>query len=236
MKNHVKTSRRDFVRLSSATAALALTGDFSLGASPSVAAGPDEVLAKLMEGNKRFMNGQTSLLTRRRPEDFAALAQGQAPSAIIVACADSRVAPELVFDQGIGDLFVVRVAGNVVSGAGPVVKGSLEFAVAELGARLILVLGHSACGAVNAAITHIESDDLLPGSIGPLVDIIKPAVAMAAGEPGDKLTNVIRANVRRCVETIKSLDPILSKFAGSGELKVVGGTYELKTGQVDVFA
>jgi carbonic anhydrase len=197
---------------------------------------PDAVLARLIEGNERFMAGKTSLLTRRRPEDFAALAEGQAPSAIVIACADSRVAPELIFDQGIGDLFVVRVAGNVVSGAGPIVKGSIEFAVAELGARLIMVLGHSQCGAVKAAAEHIEANDTLPGSIGPLVEIIRPAVSRAEGRPGDKLTNVIRANVERCVETLQGLDPILSKFSKSGELKVVGATYELRSGKVEVLA
>jgi carbonic anhydrase len=104
---------------------------------------PSAVLAKLLEGNKRFMNGQTSLLTRKRPQDFAELAEGQAPSAIIVACADSRDAPELIFDQGVGDLFVVRVAGNPVTGAGPIVKGSIEYAVAELGCRLIRTTGQN---------------------------------------------------------------------------------------------
>ena len=99
---------------------------------------PGAVLAEVLEGNKRFMKGQTSLLTRKRPQDFAELAEGQAPSAVIVACADSRVAPELIFDQGVGDLFVVRVAGNAVTGAGPIVKGSIEYAVAELGCRLIM--------------------------------------------------------------------------------------------------
>jgi carbonic anhydrase len=210
----------------------------ALSGTRNAAAGiqsPDDVLAKLLEGNKRFMAGQTSLLTRRRPGDFAALAEGQAPSAIILACADSRVAPELIFDQGIGDLFVVRVAGNVASGAGPIVKGSIEFAVAELGARLIMVLGHSQCGAVKAATAHIEARKALPGSIGPLVEIVRPAVALAEGRTGDKLDNVIRANVEKCVETLKGLDPILSTFAKSGELKVVGGVYELQSGKVDVF-
>ena len=127
------------------------------------------------------------------------------------------------------------MAGNVVSEAGPVIKGSIEFAVAELGARLIMVLGHSACGAVKAAIAHIESSDELPGSIGGLVEVIKPAVRDAKDEPGDQLENTIRDNVAKCVERIKTLDPILSKVAASGELKVVGATYELATGKVDVF-
>jgi carbonic anhydrase len=216
-------------------AGLAAAGEVRAFGPADAPADPNAVLARLLEGNKRFMAGQTSLLTRRRPEDFAALAEGQAPQAIILACADSRVAPELIFDQGIGDLFVVRVAGNVASGAGPIVKGSIEFAVAELGARLIMVLGHSQCGAVKAATAHVEARDALPGAIGPLVEIIRPAVAMAQGRRGDKLDNVIRANVEKCVETLKGLDPILSKFAKSGELKVVGATYELKTGKVEVF-
>jgi carbonic anhydrase len=194
----------------------------------------DAVLAKLLEGNKRFMNGQTSLLTRRRPQDFAELAEGQAPSAVIVACADSRVAPELIFDQGVGDLFVVRVAGNVVTGAGPIVKGSIEYAVAELGCRLIMVIGHSACGAVKAAIAHIDAKDALPGSIGGLVDLIKPAVIAADGQSGDKLENTIKANVRKCVETIRGLDPILSKAVNSQGLKVVGAVYDLKSGAVEI--
>ena len=163
---------------------------------PAQARDPDSVLARLLEGNKRFVSGQL-VHPGRRPEDFAALAEGQAPVAIIVGCADSRVAPELVFDQGVGDLFVVRVAGNIVSGAGPTVKGSIEFAVAELGARLIMVLGHSQCGAVKAAIEHIDANDALPGSIRDLVDVIRPAVAAVRGKPGDKLDNAIKANVER---------------------------------------
>jgi carbonic anhydrase len=187
----------------------------------------------LFEGNQRFAKGQL-LHPGRRPEDFAALAEGQAPLAIIVACADSRVAPELVFDQGIGDLFVVRVAGNAVGGAGPIVKGSIEFAVAELGARLIMVLGHSQCGAVKAAIEHIDANDVLPGSIRELVDLIRPAAAQVRDKPGDKLANAIKANVKLGVQRLRELDPILSKVAKTGELKVVGATYELKTGIVEV--
>jgi carbonic anhydrase len=196
---------------------------------------PDAVLARLVAGNKRFMEGKTTR-QGRKPEDFAMDAQGQAPAAAILACADSRVAPELIFDQGVGDLFVVRVAGNIVSGTGPVLKASLEFAVAELGVRLIMVLGHSKCGAVKAAITHIEAADELPGSIGELVTLIRPSVVAARGQPGDKLENVTRANVLRCVQTLKNLDPILAKHAKSNELKVIGATYELATGKVEIFA
>lgn len=235
MRSPYRSSRREFVRLTGLAAGVA---GLSLGSTvravqPAAVRDPDAVLARLLEGNKRFVGGQ---LTHpgRKPEDFAALAEGQAPLAVIVGCADSRVAPELIFDQGVGDLFVVRVAGNIVSGAGPTVKGSIEYAVAELGVRLILVLGHSQCGAVKAAIEHIEAKDALPGSIGDLIAPIRPAVGAAAGRPGDKLTNVIRANVEEGVKRLKSLDPILSKFAKANELKVVGATYELRSGKVDV--
>jgi carbonic anhydrase len=227
-------SRRDFVRSAGLATGLMAAGEAGAFALAERPADADAVLAKLVEGNKRFMNGQTSLLTRKRPQDFAELAEGQAPSAVIVACADSRVAPELIFDQGVGDLFVVRVAGNVVTGAGPIVKGSIEFAVAELGCRLIMVIGHTACGAVKAAIAHIDASDALPGSIGGIVDVIKPAVVAAAGQSGDKVENTIRANVRKCVETIRGLDPILSKAVSSQGLKVVGAVYDLKSGMVDL--
>jgi carbonic anhydrase len=195
---------------------------------------PDKVLDQLLEGNRRFVAGKLTN-PRRTPKDFAAQAGGQKPLAVIVACADSRVAPELIFDQGVGDLFVVRIAGNVVSGAGPTVKGSIEYAVAELGVRLIVVLGHSQCGAVKAAIEHIEAKDTLPGSIGELIKPIGPAVTAAKGQKGDLLTNVIKANVLEGVKRLEGLDPIISKLVKTGELKVIGGTYELKTGKIEVF-
>ncbi len=237
MRSMNRSTRREFVRLAGLAAGASGLAIASTGRAASLTASdraPDAVLARLLEGNKRFMSGQL-LHPGRKPEDFAALAEGQAPLAAIVACADSRVAPELVFDQGVGDLFVVRVAGNIVSGAGPTVKGSIEFAVGELGVRLIMVLGHSQCGAVKAAIKHIDSNDALPGSIGDLIDPIRPAVLAAKGRPGDKLENVIRANVEKGVELLKGLDPILSKFARSGELKVVGGSYDLAKGSVEMF-
>jgi carbonic anhydrase len=229
-------SRREFVRSAGLATGLIAGGEAGTFALAEAPPDPDAVLAKLLEGNKRFMNGQTSLLTRKRRQDFAELAEGQAPSAVIVACADSRVAPELIFDQGVGDLFVVRVAGNVVTSAGPIVKGSIEYAVAELGCRLIMVIGHTACGAVKAAIAHIDANDSLPGSIGGLVDVIKPAVMAAAGQSGDKLESTIRENVRKCVETIRRLDPILSKAVSSQGLKVVGAVYDLRSGKVDVLS
>lgn len=233
MKTPDHPSRREFVKL--AGLAAGVTGLVTLPTGQAVAQEgdrkPDAVLAKLIEGNKRFAKGE---LTHpgRKPEDFAPLAEGQAPLAIIVGCADSRVSPELVFDQGVGDLFVVRVAGNVVNNAGALVKGSIEFAVAELGARLIIVLGHGKCGAVKAAIDHIDANDTLPGAIRELVDLIRPAAASVRGKPGDKLQNAIEANVLKGVERLKTLDPIVSGFVAKGEVKVVGAVYELHTGLV----
>jgi carbonic anhydrase len=127
-------------------------------AKPSISA--DEALRQLIEGNARFVKGQP-VSPRRSPEDFRALAEVQYPEAVIVSCADSRVAPEILFDVGVGDIFVVRVAGNVVSGAGVTVKGSIEYAIAELNVPLIVVLGHSGCGTVKAAMKHIDAKDSL---------------------------------------------------------------------------
>jgi carbonic anhydrase len=187
----------------------------------------------LLEGNKRFLKGEVAN-PRRKPQDFAKLAEGQNPLAIIVGCADSRVSPELLFDQGVGDLFVVRVAGNVISGAGATVKGSIEYAVAELSVPLVLVLGHSNCGAVKAAVKHIDANDALPGAINELVNAIKPAVVRAKGLKGDTLENAINANVEIGVERLKNLEPILAAPVKEGKVKVVGGVYDLRTGRVTV--
>lgn len=236
MLNSSESTRREFIGLSlsaGVAGAAMLSATAQAGDERAANRDPKSVLARLLDGNQRFMRGESARVGRK-PEDFAQDAKGQAPLAAIVACADSRVAPELVFDQGMGELFVVRVAGNVVSGTGPLLKGSLEFGVAELGVRLIMVLGHSECGAVKAAIEHIDASDALPGSIGGLVELIKPAVVAAKGQPGNKLDNVIRANVLRCVARLKGLDPILSKMVDKGELQVVGATYELSTGEVKI--
>lgn len=228
-------SRRDFVRLSaSAMAAVAagirpfeLLAETPAGAKIALA----DILPRLMAGNERFVKG-TIEHPGRKPSDFQPLAAGQSPMAVILGCADSRVAPEILFDQGIGDLFVVRVAGNYVTGAGSTVKGSIEYAVAELGSQLIVVLGHSQCGAVKAAIKHIHDHDALPGAINEMVNNIKPAVLESQGKPGDPLENAIVANVRRNVAKLNALGPIIAPRVTKGEVKVVGATYDLATGKV----
>jgi carbonic anhydrase len=238
MENGDRSTRREFIQqITVAAGVVGLNGIRGLAAAGFVDGTarprPEAVLENLLQGNERFVTGKL-VHPRRTPRDFAASAEGQAPLAVIVGCADSRVAPELLFDQGIGDLFVVRVAGNIVSGAGPTVKGSIEYAVAELGARLIFVLGHSGCGACKAAIEHIEANDALPGAIGALINPIRPVVRMVAGQPGDKLANVIKANVQEGVKRLAGLDPILAPLVKSGELKVTGGVYHLQSGRVEL--
>jgi carbonic anhydrase len=233
--NHA--SRREFVQKVGLTVGMAGIAQLTAAHADESTARPkpDEVLQRLIDGNNRFAEGKL-VHAGRTPKDFQALAEGQAPLAIIVACADSRVAPEIIFDQGVGDLFVVRVAGNIVANAGPVVKGSIEYAVAELGTRFILVLGHSQCGAVKAAIAHIDANDGLPGSIGELINPIRPFVKAVAAQSGDKLANVTKANVLGGVKRLEELNPILAPLVKKGELKVVGGVYELATGKIEIFS
>jgi carbonic anhydrase len=237
MCSSTRVSRREFVRLSALAAGLAAGTSARAARSaadkPPGRPGADEVLGRLLRGNKRFVKGEPAH-PRRRPKDFVPLAEGQAPVAVVVGCADSRVAPEVLFDQGVGDLFVVRVAGNVIDGAGAAVKGSIEYAVAELGVPLVVVLGHSQCGAVKAAIKHLDARDALPGSIGDLVETIKPAVSEARGKRGDLLDNAIRAHVIRGVARLKTLGPILAGLVRKKKLKVVGATYDLRSGKVSV--
>jgi carbonic anhydrase len=191
----------------------------------------DQALHDLLAGNQRFALGKT-VGPRRGPQEFQTLAHGQFPEALIVSCSDSRVAPELLFDVGVGDIFVVRVAGNIIDGAGVTVKGSIEYAVAELNVPLILVLGHSNCGAVKAAIQHIDDKDELPGAINGMVELIKPAVARSKGMPGDLLENSIRQNVEIGARKLRGLQPILAPRVKDGKLKVLGGVYDLDTGAV----
>jgi carbonic anhydrase len=234
MKDQVRASRRDFAMVAAA-AAFDPTSSRMLAAPPpepdSRPVNADQALRELLAGNHRFTIGKRQT-PRGRPEEFRALAHGQFPEAVIVSCADSRVAPEILFDVGVGDIFVVRVAGNVVDGAGVTVKGSIEYAVAELNVPLILVLGHTGCGAVKAAIKHLEDKDSLPGAINDLVELIKPAVARSKGMPGDLLENTIRQNVEAGVERLQGLEPILASRVKDGKVKVVGGVYDLLTGAV----
>src|SRR5437870_948307 len=190
---------------------------------PTVA--PAEAIAKLKEGNARNTSGNMQhpgQTTERRSE----LTKSQHPFAVIVSCSDSRVPPEIVFDQGLGDLFVVRVAGNVIDDHG---LGSIEYAVDHLGARLIVVLGHQSCGAVKAAKETIAAKSKAPGHIQSLVTAIQPAVEATAKSD---LGATVEANVKNVVQALRTSTPILKPKVDSGEVQVIGGYYSLDTGAV----
>jgi carbonic anhydrase len=235
MSLHRRLSRREFVAAAGLAAGALETARRADGAEDERPAkrDPDSVLASLLEGNKRFSLGR-SKQPRRAPKDFLAAAEGQNPLAVVVACSDSRVTPELLFDLGVGDLFVIRVAGNVISGTGPVLKGSIEYAVAELGVRLIMVLGHSKCGAIKAAVKHIDAQDSPEGAIGDLVKIVAQAAAGARGTFDERVESVTRANVLRGVERLQGLGPIIAPAVKKKTVKVVGATYDLSNARVSL--
>ena len=186
-----RLTRRDLFRLIAAAGLVVTRGPSAQAASP-VPGGPPaaEVLQRLLEGNQRFVKGETAS-PRRGPDDFRPLAEGQRPVAVIICCA---------------------------------------------GVSLVMVLGHSECGAVKAAIKHIDDRDALPGALGLLVNSIRPAVAKAKGMPGDLLDNALRANVAIGVETLRGLQPIVAPAVKRGQVKVVGAMYDLRTGSVTLTA
>ena len=183
---------------------------------------------RLMQGNERFTSGKMSHLNQndvRRAE----VATGQKPFAIVVSCSDSRVPPEMVFDQGLGDLFVVRTAGHVVD---PVAMGSIEFAVAKLGARQILVMGHERCGAVQAAL----EGSTVPGSIGAVLADIKPAVGGPTTATPEALDGAIAKQARAVAQQIRTASPVLTPMIQDGSLQVAAGVYDLDSGKVTALA
>jgi carbonic anhydrase len=199
-------------------------------ASPTLSAedtaSPDEALARLLEGNKRFVAGATQH-PNQSVERRAALAEGQKPIAIILTCADSRVAPELYFDQGLGDLFVLRNAGNVLDDH---MLGSIEYAVEHLKTGLIVVVGHAKCGAVSAAVAGGHA----AGHIRSIVESIEPAVESSGKQEGDKIDNAVRANATRVAEILRRVEPIIGEAVKAGHVKVVAGRYDLATGRVEI--
>lgn len=200
---------------------------------PKTTLTPDQVLAKLKEGNAAFVKGG-ACIPAGGPARISELAKGQAPFAVIVACSDSRTPPEHLFERGLGELFVVRVAGNVVDRSA---LGSIEYGVAVLGAPLVLVLGHSKCGAVEAASKVVTEGATYPGAIGELIAPIIPSVLAAQrAKAGDLVSGAIRANVARVVEQLRASEAILANAVKSGKAKVTGGVYDLQSGAVDFMA
>jgi carbonic anhydrase len=178
-----------------------------------------------MAGNERYVadkpiHGSTHAARRGQ------VAQSQSPIAIIVSCADSRVGPEIVFDQDLGDIFVVRSAGNVVD---DVQLGSIEYAVEHLHSSLIMVVGHERCGAVKAAVEGGHA----PGHLGAFLHHIEPAVETTKGMAGDKVDNAVAENVRNVVKQLKAAGPVVAEAVNSGKIMVVGARYDLDTGRVE---
>jgi carbonic anhydrase len=223
-------SRRGLMRAGAVALVAAPLGGMAQAQPVATAHTPDEALNLLLEGNARYVANQP------RERDFSAgrasRTLGQAPFAALLGCADSRVSPELAFDQNQGNLFVVRVAGNFVTPDG---LGSLEFGSAVLGTKLIMVLGHTSCGAVKSTVAALQKGNTLPGHIADLVRSMKPGIAPALEQPGDNLEQrATIANVRYNVERLQTAEPILSDLVSKGELRVVGGVYDLATGKVSL--
>jgi carbonic anhydrase len=230
----LQIGRRGILKLAAAVAAVLVTASYASSGyakappKPENVLAPDAALERLMKGNARYVDG-----TARR-HDFKnereVLSTGQNPFAAVLSCADSRIAPEYCFDTARGDVFVCRVAGNFASED---MIASLEYAVQVLNTPIIVVLGHGACGAVEATIKSVKDGTTLPGHLPALVRAIRPAVEAAQNETGDMLANAIRRNVMLNIEKLKTSAPILSSFVDDKKIRVIGGIYELRSGRVD---
>ena len=230
--------RRSMLELGGATAAAAVLAPrtaFARETGPGIT--PDEALARLQEGNAAFVSDRLPPPAEHGPRRLET-AKGQQPFAVLVGCSDSRVSPEILFGRGLGELFIIRNAGNTVD---LTAQGSIEYAVGELGVPLILVLGHERCGAVAAAVEVVERSATFPGRIGQMVEPIIPAVlkakhAAGAGMGQDELLDAaVQENVRRVVRGL-SLSELLTERQRAGQLKIVGARYDLEDGRVDFFA
>jgi len=213
---------------------IALSGSLAVGEYVSHASSgctgmtPNQALNALMEGNARFVSGNVCH-PNQSDESLAKAVSGQQPFAVVVSCSDSRVPPEILFDQGIGDIFVIRTAGEVMDNA---TIGTVEYAVEHLHVPLIIVLGHDDCGAVKAAI----EGGAQPGQIAYVVDAITPAVNTARGMNGDLLNNSINVNAQNVARQLRSTSPILSEAAQAGTLQIVAARYHLDTGAVELLS
>jgi carbonic anhydrase len=232
---NLELSRRKLMKFGAGflgTGTLASLVGLNLADSEPVAANnnnisPDKALEQIMAGNQRFISGKVN----NSRQDLASLkkvSKEQKPFAAILGCADSRVPSEIIFDQGFGDLFIVRCAGNVAT---PEETGSLEFGTLVLGAKVIMVMGHAGCGAVKATL----KGDPVPGSIASILNEIKPGIKDIKGSPEDKATlkKATEANVMAQIKELKA-SPVISELITAGKLKIVGGYFDFETGQVSL--
>ena len=228
--------RRDVLGLAGMGLAAAATGLFSeeaMASGNTTTLTADQALEKLKAGNARYV-ANPQLCVADLTNNRSTVAKGQAPWASFVSCADSRVPPELLFGGvGLGELFVSRNAGNMVDTA---TMGTLEYGAEHLGVPLIVVLGHERCGAVAAAVEVFKTGAKLPGSIGPMVKPIVPAVKAISKKEGDMVDNAVRENARMTAEKIKTQSPIIAHLIKAGKVKVVAARYDLDDGKVEFFA
>jgi carbonic anhydrase len=225
--------RRDFLMLGAAGAiALGAGGGFAAArAAEGTPTGlpPDEALAQLKAGNERYVS-HPELCTVDLAASRAAVAAHQAPWATIVSCADSRVPPELIFGgHGVGELFVARDAGNLV---GEETLGTIEYGAAVLGSPLVVILAHTACGAVKAACDVVTKNATYPGLIGRMIEPIVPAALAARDEPGDFVDNAAKESARRTAAGVPALSSILDDMVRAGKVKIAAAIYDLETGVV----
>lgn len=193
---------------------------------------PDQALNLLRRGNAGYLTDSPVRAAQGRLRRLE-LARTQNPFAVLVSCSDSRVPPELLFGRGLGELFIVRNAGNTVDTAA---LGSIEYAVSQLGVPLVVVMGHERCGAVDAAVSVVTKGANYPGSIGKMIEPIIPAVLLAQKDKGDLVDNAVRRNVSRVVESLRTAsEPMLLTPLREGKLKIVGARYDLDDGAVDFF-
>ncbi len=232
-------NRRNLLRcgcqLGAACLAAAALPDLVHAASPSskkTTLTADQALETLKEGNRLYQIDSPVQAAKSR-ERRIEIALGQTPFVVLVSCSDSRVSPEILFGRGLGELFIVRNAGNCVDTAA---LGSIQYGVAQLGVPLVLVMGHSRCGAVEAAVDVVKNNTVYPGAIGQMIEPIVPAVLSQRDKPGDFVENCVRANVDRVVSRLRgAAEPALLDPLKAGKLRIVGAAYSLDTGMVDFF-
>jgi carbonic anhydrase len=208
-----------------------LTASFALAADNGTGIGADEALKKLMDGNGNYVSHRMTMQSSSGPETRHTLAAGQRPYAVILSCSDSRVPPEIIFDKGLGEICVVRVAGNIPD---PIIIGSIEYAVEHFGSSLIMVLGHSRCGAVTAAVDAAGHEH---GNIGAIVNTISPAVELARKESsGADKSRLVEAavdmNVKLTAKALVEQSPVIRSLVSSGKVRIVGAKYDLDDGTV----
>jgi carbonic anhydrase len=221
------TNRRTFLVSSAGALAAGFLPAATPAANEKAPMHATAALKNLMDGNARFVEGEPE--SRPTVARVRELAGGQSPFATVLACADSRVPVETLFDHEPGDIFVVRLAGNFVSDAA---LGSIEYATAVLKSPLVMVLGHTSCGAVKAGIDRVKDGKTFPGHIDVLADAIAPAAKASEHEPGDWWHNAVIENVRLNVQKLKASTPIMAEAAKDGSVTVVGAVYDLRTGAV----